>query len=165
LPAEPHAGPAKDVSGKGPSKRVPAPRPLRWFRSFSHFASRAAGTPVTFLLTLAVVVVWVGLGSVFRFSDKWLLVMSTATSVLTFLMVFLIQATQNRDTHALQLKLDELIRSTGDARNFFVRLEGLPDEAIKEMQAEFDAVHQKAMSRLGDKPKNQDKEQPGPARK
>ena len=65
-------------------------------------------------------------------------------------MVFLIQATQNRDTHAVQLKLDELIRSTTQARNFFVRLEGLPDEAIKEMQAEFDALRQRALRRSGD---------------
>lgn len=113
---------------------------------------------MTFLLTLSVVVAWVVLGAVYQFTDKWLLTMSTATSVLTFLMVFLIQATQNRDTHALQLKLDELIRSTSDARNLFVRLEGLPDEAIKEMQQEFDAVRQKAVSRLGEKAK----EQPAP---
>lgn len=96
------------------------------------------------------VLAWLAAGPAFRFSDKWLLVINTATSVFTFLMVFLIQATQNRDTHAVQLKLDELIRSTTQARNFFVRLEGLPDEAIGEMQAEFDALRQKALRRLGD---------------
>lgn len=158
LPVESHPGTARASSVKRGRRRAPVAEALGWFRAFSHFASKAAGSPVTFLLTLSVVVAWVVLGAVYQFSDKWLLTMSTATSVLTFLMVFLIQATQNRDTHALQLKLDELIRSTSDARNLFVRLEGLPDEAIKEMQQEFDAVRQKAVSRLGEKPK----EQPAP---
>ncbi len=139
-------------------------RTMHWFRTFSQLASKAAGTPVTFLLTLAVVASWLAAGPAFRFSDKWLLAMSAATSILTFLMVFVIQATQNRDTHALQLKLDELIRSTTDARNFFVRLEGLPDEAIKEMQAEFDTVHKRAMSRLGETTRTQERGD-GPARK
>jgi low affinity Fe/Cu permease len=139
---------------------------MGWFRRFSQLASKAAGTPLTFLLTVGVVVAWVALGPAFHFSDKWLLVMSAATSILTFLMVFVIQATQNRDTHALQLKLDELIRSTTDARNFFVRLEGLPDEAIKEMQAEFDTLHKRAMSRVAEKSGKEDRNDgPGQTRK
>jgi low affinity Fe/Cu permease len=117
------------------------------------------------LLSLSIVIAWVALGPAFQYSDKWLLVMSAATSILTFLMVFLIQATQNRDTHALQLKLDELIRSTTDARNFFVRLEGLPDEDIKEMQAEFDAVHQRAGARLKEKSKGPDASERAPAKR
>ena len=93
------------------------------------------------------VLAWLVAGPAFHFSDKWLLVINTATSRLTFVMVFLIQATQNRDTHAVQLKLDELIRSTTDARDFFVRLEGLPDEVLREMEAEFDALRERALRR------------------
>jgi low affinity Fe/Cu permease len=122
------------------------------FRKFSQAASHLAGTPSAFLLTLGAVLAWLLAGPAFHFSDKWLLVINTATSLLTFLMVFLIQATQNRDTHAVQLKLDELIRSTTDARNFFVRLEGLPDEALKAMQEEFDALRERAMRRHTDAP-------------
>jgi low affinity Fe/Cu permease len=125
---------------------------MRWFRRLSRVASHLAGTPGAFLLTVMGVVAWLAVGPAFQFSDKWLLAISTATSILTFLMVVLIQGTQNRDTHAVQLKLDELIRSTTDARNFFVRLEGLPDEAIKEIQAEFDALRQRALRRSRDKP-------------
>jgi low affinity Fe/Cu permease len=120
------------------------------FRKFSQAASHLAGSPLAFLVTLGVVLAWLVAGPAFHFSDKWLLVINTATSLLTFLMVFLIQATQNRDTHAVQLKLDELIRSTTDARNFFVRLEGLPDEVLKEMQAEFDALRERALRRPRD---------------
>ena len=141
------------MSGGAASAETRSPLKRRWFRTLSQHASKAAGRPVTFILTVVIVVAWVAAGPAFGFSDKWLLVMSSATSILTFLMVFVIQATQNRDTHALQLKLDELIRSTTDARNLFVRLEGLPDEAIKEMQAEFDTVHKRAMSRHVEKTK------------
>ncbi len=135
---------------------------MRWFRRFSQAASHLAGTPGTFVLVVFCVVAWLAVGPAFKYSDKWLLIINTATSVLTFLMVFLIQATQNRDTHALQLKLDELIRSTSDARNFFVRLEGLPDEAIKEMQVEFDGLRQRALRRTADKPPFEQKNERGP---
>jgi low affinity Fe/Cu permease len=127
---------------------------MHWFRKFSQRASHLAGMPGTFVLTVLAVVGWLAAGPAFHFSDKWLLIINTATSLLTFLMVFLIQATQNRDSHAVQLKLDELIRSTTDARNLFLRLEGLPDEAIKEMQAEFDALRQRALRLVGEKPRS-----------
>ncbi len=116
----------------------------QWFRSFSYLVSNAAGAPAAFLISLLLVLAWAATGPLFNFSDTWQLVINTATTVVTFLMVFVIQSTQNRDTHALQLKLDELIRSTRDARNIFVGLEGLPDEAIQELQAEFDALHRRA---------------------
>ena len=86
---------------------------------------------VTFLLAVAVVVVWAVTGPLFGFSDTWQLVINTGTTIVTFLMVFLIQATQNRDTMALQLKLDELILATKDARNHIAGIEEEPDERIE----------------------------------
>src|SRR5688500_18385146 len=88
------------------------------FRHFSHRASHVVGTPWAFTLALLVVVVWACVGPLFGFSDTWQLVINTGTTIVTFLMVFLIQATQNRDARAMQLKLDELIRTT-KARNAF----------------------------------------------
>ena len=99
--------------------------------SFGRLASRVAhwmGHPAGFLLALGVVVAWVITGPIFRFSDTWQLVINTATTVVTFLMVFLIQNTQNRESRALQLKLDELIRALDGAHNALLDLEDLTDD-------------------------------------
>jgi low affinity Fe/Cu permease len=96
------------------------------FGRFAHWVSDALGTPLAFVLALVVVAVWALSGPVFRFSDTWQLVINTGTTIVTFLMVFLIQGAQNRDTEAVQLKLDELIRASGRARNAFVGLERRP---------------------------------------
>src|SRR5213082_2798567 len=100
------------------------PNPSRSvFSRFSRAVARATGSPPTFFLALGLIVVWVGTGPLFRFSDTWQLVINTTTTIVTFLMVFLIQATQNRDAQAVQLKLDELIRAQTRARNVFAALE------------------------------------------
>jgi len=122
------------------------------FRRFANGASRALGTPQAFTLALLVVVAWAVTGPIFHFSDSWQLVINTGTTVVTFLMVFLIQATQNRDATALQLKLDELIRSNREARNTFAALEDASDEELKDFQEEFkklrDEGHSEAVAAM-----------------
>src|ERR1700748_205277 len=107
-----------------------------WFARLAVATSRISGRPATFLLAVAVVLVWAVTGPVFGFSDTWQLVINTGTTIVTFLMVFLIQATQNRDTLALQLKLDELIMATTNARNNIAGIEEAPDEAIQSAKVE-----------------------------
>lgn len=103
-----------------------------WFARLAVATSRISGRPVTFLLAVATVGVWAVTGPLFGFSDTWQLVINTGTTIVTFLMVFLIQATQNRDTLALQLKLDELILATKNARNHIAGIEEAPDEQIEQ---------------------------------
>jgi low affinity Fe/Cu permease len=95
-------------------------------------------------LALAIVVAWAITGPFFDFSDTWQLVINTGTTIVTFLIVFSIQYTQNRDTKVIQLKLDELIRSVKDARNGLVQLENLSDETIQKLQQEFDGVSKRS---------------------
>src|ERR1700759_4893711 len=101
-----------------------------WFARLAVATSRISGRPATFLLAVAVVVIWAVTGPLFGFSDTWQLVINTGTTIVTFLMVFLIQATQNRDTLALQLKLDELILATKTARNEVAGIEESPDHVL-----------------------------------
>jgi low affinity Fe/Cu permease len=101
-----------------------------WFGRLAVATSRLSGKPATFLLALAIVVIWGITGPYFGYSDTWQLVINTGTTIITFLMVFLIQATQNRDTLALQLKLDELIVATKNARNEIVGIEESSDREI-----------------------------------
>ena len=100
-------------------------------------APAVVGSPWTFLGAIALVLLWLATGPIFRWSAGWVLWPATLTSVGAFLLVLLLQYTQNRDTRAIQLKLDELIRSLGDARTHLVRLESLSDEELTEMEAEF----------------------------
>src|SRR5579871_3996281 len=111
-----------------------------WFARLAVATSRISGRPATFLLAVAVVVVWAITGPLFGFSDTWQLVVNTGTTIVTFLMVFLIQATQNRDTLALQLKLDELILATKNARNHIAGIEDASDEEIGRAKVE---MHQR----------------------
>jgi low affinity Fe/Cu permease len=101
------------------------------------------GRAESFLGALLAIVIWAVLGPVYRYSDTWQLVINTATTIVTFLMVFLIQNTQNRDAKAIQLKLDELIRGVKGARTGLVRLEELTDEELKELEASFEALRRK----------------------
>jgi low affinity Fe/Cu permease len=107
------------------------------FDKLAHWTARHAGRPATFALALAVIVVWGLSGLVFQWSDTWQLIINTGTTIVTFLMVFLIQNTQNRDTEALQLKLDELIRVNGKARNRLLRLEELTEEEMEHIKTTF----------------------------
>jgi low affinity Fe/Cu permease len=118
--------------------------------AFRIFASRAAewvGTPGAFVLGLGLIVLWALTGPLFGYSDTWQLVVNTATTIVTFLMVFLIQNTQNRDTRAVHLKLDELIRGVKGARTAMVALENSTDEELAELQAEFDRLHRRLAAR------------------
>lgn len=114
------------------------------FRRIAQQAARAMGTPVAFLLAVAIVALWAASGPLFHYSDSWQLVINTGTTVVTFLMVFLIQNTQNRDSRVVQLKLDELIRAVGAARNELVDMEALSDEELEELQHQFERLHQRA---------------------
>ena len=107
-----------------------------WFARLAVATSRVTGRPLTFLLAVAVVLVWAITGPLFGFSDTWQLVVNTGTTIVTFLMVFLIQATQNRDTLALQLKLDELIVATKDARNQIAGIEDAAEDEIERAKVE-----------------------------
>ena len=106
-------------------------------RSFTEFASRIAhvsGQPATFALSCALILVWAVTGPIFHYSDTWQLIINTGTTVVTFLMVFLIQNTKNRDGAALQAKLDELIRAHQEARNTYMGIEKLPEEQLTELR-------------------------------
>jgi low affinity Fe/Cu permease len=109
----------------------------RWFSQFATAASQRAGRPATFLAALAVVVGWAVCGPIFGFTDTWQLIINTGTTIITFLMVFLIQNTQNRDGQALQLKLDELIRSISNAKDAMLDLEDLDPDALERVRAEY----------------------------
>ncbi|HJR73533.1 MAG TPA: low affinity iron permease family protein [Luteimonas sp.] len=115
-----------------------------WFTRMAKAASRFTGRPLCFGLAVAVVLVWVISGPIFKFSDTWQLVINTGTTIVTFLMVFLIQNTQNRDTQALQIKLDELIRATKGAHNALLDLEELEEEELEEFHNRYEALAEKA---------------------
>ncbi|PIZ65071.1 hypothetical protein CO051_00160 [Candidatus Roizmanbacteria bacterium CG_4_9_14_0_2_um_filter_39_13] len=119
------------------------------FRLFAQRISQIAGKPLTFLIAITVIVMWGFSGSMFHYSDTWQLVINTSTTIITFLMVFIIQNTQNRDAKSIQLKLDELIRSTKTARNSMLDLENLTDDEIDILSAEFQELYQKEMRRRG----------------
>jgi low affinity Fe/Cu permease len=110
------------------------------FNGLARAASKSLGSAWAFFLACAVVVVWAVTGPIFAYSDAWQLVINTGTTIVTFLMVFLIQNTQNRDARALHLKIDELIRSTQAARNRLIDLENCTDEELDAVQKEFDRV-------------------------
>ena len=107
------------------------------FRSFAHRSSILLGSAWAFCGAVLVIVVWLVTGPTFHFSDTWQLIINTATTVITFLMVFLIQNTQNRDAKAVHLKLDELIRAVKGARNQLVDLEELSDDELKKLEEQF----------------------------
>ena len=111
------------------------------FRRFAHGTANLAGTPIAFLLAIMSIVVWALTVPIYGFSDTWQLVINTSTTIVTFLMVFAIQNTQNRDSRALHLKLDELIRANDKARNRLVDLEDVPDAELKKLQDEFRRCH------------------------
>jgi low affinity Fe/Cu permease len=107
-------------------------------------ASRFCGKPIVFVMAVATIMVWIVTGPIFRYSDTWQLVINTATTIITFLMVFLIQSSQNRDTQAIQIKLDELIRATQGAHNALLDLEELEEHELDAFRAKYEEIAAKA---------------------
>lgn len=117
------------------------------FRRFATRTSEWVGTPAAFVIGVALIVLWGLTGPLFGYSDSWQLVVNTATTIITFLMVFLIQATQNRDAKAIHLKLDELLRGVHGARTAMVALENSTDEELAQFQDEFTRLHERLSKR------------------
>jgi low affinity Fe/Cu permease len=118
------------------------------FRRFAKVAADAVGSPAAFLFGVFTTLFWAATGSHFRYSDTWQLVINTGTSIGTFLIVFLIQNTQNRDAKVMQLKLDELIRAVKAARTELVQMEALTDQELDDLQREFQLHRDQAASNL-----------------
>jgi low affinity Fe/Cu permease len=123
--------------------------PATWYSGLAKSASHFCGRPKTFVLAVAVIAVWIVTGPIFAFSDTWQLVINTGTTIITFLMVFLIQNTQNRDTEAIQIKLDELIRATKGAHNALLDLEELEEEALDAFRRKYQVLAASAREALG----------------
>jgi low affinity Fe/Cu permease len=123
---------------------------VSWYSQFAKSAAHFCGRPRIFSLAVATIVVWGITGPIFGFSDTWQLVINTGTTIVTFLMVFLIQNTQNRDTEAIQVKLDELIRATQGAHNELLDLEQLEDEELEVFRTKYQALASTARQKLQD---------------
>ena len=119
-------------------------KPRSWFTRLTKSTAHAVGRPAAFIIAIALVLAWVVTGPLFRFSDTWQLVINTATTIVTFLMVFLIQSTQNRDAEAMQVKLDEIIRAIGTAKNEVLDLEELEEEDLDRIRKSYEALARKA---------------------
>jgi low affinity Fe/Cu permease len=119
------------------------------YSSFAKSASRFCGRPRTFVLAVTIIAIWIVTGPIFGFSDTWQLVINTGTTIITFLMVFLIQNTQNRDTEAIQIKLDELIRATKGAHNALLDLEELEEDALHGFRRKYQVLAASAREDLG----------------
>ena len=118
------------------------------FRKFAQKVSHLVGTSWAFIVAILIVGVWATTGPVFHFSDTWQLVINTGTTIITFLMVFLIQNTQNRQDTAIQIKLDELIKGVKGARTSLVDIEELPDEELEQLHKQFEELHKKLDGKL-----------------
>ena len=118
------------------------------FTRFAKWAARATGKPGTFIAAAGIIVLWALSGPIFDFSDTWQLVINTGTTIITFLMVFLIQNTQNRDTEAMQIKLDELIRAVGGAQNTVLDLEEMDESELDRIRAQYQELAEKARVKL-----------------
>jgi low affinity Fe/Cu permease len=116
----------------------------QWFRKLANWTAVAFGSPWAFLVAMILTIVWAIAGPIFDYSDAWQLVANTVTSIVTFLMVFIIQSSQNRDTTATQLKLDELLRAVSNARTSLIHLESLSDEEMAELERQFESLRRRA---------------------
>jgi len=119
-----------------------------FFNRFAKWTSRATGKPIAFAFAIGVVVVWASTGPIFGFSDSWQLVINTGTTIVTFLMVFLLQNTQYRDSESIQIKLDELIRATEGAHNILLELEELDVKDLDRIRNEYGKLAEKARKNL-----------------
>jgi low affinity Fe/Cu permease len=134
---------SKNGSGSRAAKHTPnasafnkSENGLSWFAHFAQVTSKWAGKPITFLICVALVLVWATTGPIFNYSDTWQLVINTSTTIVTFLMVFLIQNTQNRDALAFQIKLSELVIAMKGAPNSIAAIEDLSDDELEKLQQE-----------------------------
>ena len=118
------------------------------FTRFAKWAARATGRPGAFIAAAGIIVLWALSGPIFDFSDTWQLVINTGTTIITFLMVFLIQNTQNRDTEAMQIKLDELIRAVESAQNTVLDLEEMDEAELDRIRVEYQELAEKARAKL-----------------
>jgi low affinity Fe/Cu permease len=123
-------------------------RKAAWYSRFAKATAHFCGRPRVFVIAVGLIAVWLVTGPIFRFSDTWQLVINTGTTIITFLMVFLIQNTQNRDTEAIQVKLDELIRATKGAHNALLDLEELEEENLNAFRAKYQALAGAARAEL-----------------
>ncbi|HYY60690.1 MAG TPA: low affinity iron permease family protein [Burkholderiales bacterium] len=126
-------------------------RPTRsrtWFTRFAKWTAKAAGRPLAFTIAVAVIAAWVITGPLFGFSDTWQLIINTGTTIITFLMVFLIQSTQNRDSEAIQVKLDELIRLSKGGHNALLDLEELEEEELDAIREQYCRIAEEARAKL-----------------
>jgi low affinity Fe/Cu permease len=124
------------------------------FTRFAKWTAYATGRPIAFIFAAALIVIWAITGPFFDFSDTWQLVINTSTTIMTFLMVFLIQNTQYRDSEAIHIKLDELIRSTKEAQNSLLDLEELEDEELDRLRASYEKIAERARSKLQERQKS-----------
>jgi low affinity Fe/Cu permease len=115
-----------------------------WFSRMANSTARAAGHPLTFGGAVLIIVIWAAVGPLFGFSDTWQLVVNTGTTIITFLMVFLIQHTQNKDSEAMQVKLDELIRATKGAHNALLDLEEMEVEDLDKLRDDYERLAERA---------------------
>jgi low affinity Fe/Cu permease len=118
------------------------------FRRFSHWTSEKVGSPWAFALAITAILIWAASGPLFDFSESWQLIINTGTTILTLLMVFLIQNTQNRDARAIHLKLDELIRTSNPARNSLIDIEDMEDEELALLQEEFKKFREQKIAEI-----------------
>src|SRR5690349_6348884 len=119
-------------------------KPRTRFTKLAKWTAHATGRPITFFFAFLIIIVWGVTGPIFHFSDTWQLVINTGTTIVTFLMVFLIQATQNRDSEAMQVKLDEIIRAIGSAKNELLDLEELEEEDLDQLREMYCEMAEKA---------------------
>jgi len=129
-------------------KDSPRSRPRKeggGFPKFARSAARWTGKPIAFAIAVLVIVAWAVTGPIFHYSDTWQLVINTSTTIVTFLMVFLIQNTQNRDSEAVQLKLDELLRATPNAHNALLDIEELSDDELDELKRCYETLAKRTM--------------------
>ena len=125
-----------------------SPKSKSVFTRFAKWTSRITGRPIAFIIAFTMILVWAVTGPLFQFSDTWQLVINTSTTIMTFLMVFLIQNTQNRDSEAIHIKLDEIIRSLQGAQNALLDLEELEEEDLDRIRAEYEKIAKAARGEL-----------------
>lgn len=123
-------------------------RSKTWYANFTKYFAKLSGKSSTFTLSILLIVVWLISGPFFHYSDTWQLVINTTTTIITFMMVFVIQNTQNRDTEAMQVKLDELIRVTQGAHNALLDLEELEEDQIEQFRKHYEMLAEKARKAL-----------------